>query len=98
MRLVRLLFFGFGLEVDFARFPFLGDLDGDAGHQAKQRGIVGEETDDAVRRLICEVSVSHMLEVRRRWRLASGKLKAVSPSGMFCSAQAVSLDALFRGF
>ena len=40
------MFFGFGLEVDFAGFPFLGDLDDDAGHQAKQRGLVGEEADD----------------------------------------------------
>ena len=39
--LVR-LFFGFGLEIDFAGFPFLGDLDDDAGHQAQQRGLVGE--------------------------------------------------------
>ena len=59
---------------------------------------LGKRPTTRVRRLICEVSVSHRLEVRRRWRLASGKLKAVSPSGMFCSAQAVSLDALFRGF
>jgi len=46
LRLVRLLFFGFGLEVDFARFPFLGDLDDDTGHQAQQRELVGEESDD----------------------------------------------------
>ena len=34
------------MEVDFARFPFLGDLDEDARHQAQQRGFVGEEADD----------------------------------------------------
>ena len=47
LRLVQWLFFGFGLEVDFAGFPFFGDFDEDAGHQAKQRGFVGEEADDA---------------------------------------------------
>lgn len=40
------MFFGFGLEVDFARFPFFGDLDDDAGDQPKQGGFVGEESDD----------------------------------------------------
>ena len=35
------------MEMDFAGFPFLGDLDDDAGHEAEQRGLVGEEADDA---------------------------------------------------
>ena len=48
---------------------------------------LGKKPTTRVRRLICELSGSHMLEVRRRWRPAWGKLKAVSPSGMFCSAQ-----------
>ena len=46
--------------------------------------------------MICELSVSHMLEVRRRFRLASGKLKTARPSGMFCSAQVASRGALFE--
>ena len=56
---------------------------------------LGNRPTTRVRRLICELSVSHMLEVRRRCRLASGKPKTVSPSGMFCSAQVASLGALF---
>lgn len=46
----------------------------------------GKSPTPRVRRLICELSISHLLEVRRRWRLVSGKLKALSLSGMFCSA------------
>jgi hypothetical protein len=40
------LFLGFRLVIDSADFPFLGDLDDDAGDQAQQRGLVGKEADD----------------------------------------------------
>ena len=55
---------------------------------------LGNRPTTRVRRLICVLSVSHMLEVRWRWRLASGMLKTVSPCGMFCSAQVASLGAV----
>ena len=55
----------------------------------------GKRPTTRVRRLIWELRVSHMFEVRRRLRSASGKLKTERPSGMFCSAQEASFGALF---
>ena len=46
------------------------------------RDSLGKMPTTRVRRLFCELSVPHMLEVRRRWRPASGRLKMVRPSGI----------------
>ena len=47
-----------------------------------------------VLRLICELIVSHLSEVRSRFLAASGKLKTVNPSGRLTSPQAANCGAL----
>lgn len=47
----------------------------------------GKRPATLVRRLIWELRVSHILEVRRRRRMFSGKAKMVRPSGMALSIQ-----------
>ena len=54
-----------------------------------------KETDDMGSALDLRVIVSHMLEVGKRWRLASAKPKTARNLGVFYSAQVASLGALF---
>ena len=55
--------------------------------------VFGKSPATLVRRLICVLSVSLILEVRNRFRLCSGRLKTVSPSG---SAVINTLFSLFH--
>ena len=54
-----------------------------------------KETDDMGSALDLRVIVSHMLEVGKRWRLASAKPKTARNLGVFYSAQVAILGALF---
>ena len=97
-----MLFFGFRSEVDFARFPFLGDLADDACHQAKRRGFVREEADDAGAAL--DLRVVRLAHVGGAQALAAGFGEAEGgesfgdvlpgPGGEFGRALVVGFDEL----
>ena len=82
--------FGFGLEVDFAGFPFLGNLHEDACHQAQERGFVGEETDDAGAAL--DLRVERLAHVGGAQALAAGFGEAEDGEG--CGALRVEAGRL----
>jgi len=60
----------------------------------KSEDSPGNNPTTRVLRLICELSVSHLLEVRSRFLAASGKLKTMNPSGRLASPQAANCGAL----
>jgi asparagine synthase (glutamine-hydrolysing) len=71
----------------------------------KIESVFGKSPATRVRRLICVLSVSQALEVRRRFRLCSGRAKIWSPSGIarhslpsYRLAQSKGLSTLFSGF
>ena len=57
--------------------------------------VFGKSPATFVRRFICVLRASHMLDVRRRLRLCSGRLKTVRPSGIAESIQALRPGAVF---
>jgi hypothetical protein len=81
--------------MDFPGFPFFGDLDDDAGDQAKQRGLVAEEADDTGAAL--DLRVERLAHVGGAQALATrfGEAESGEPSGMFCTARVASLGAPF---
>ena len=60
--------------------------------------VFGKSPATFVRRFICVLRVSHMLDVRRRFRLCSGRLKMVNPSGIAESIQALRRGAVLAYF
>ena len=64
----------------------------------KIESVFGKSPATRVRRLICVLSVSQALEVRRRFRLCSGRAKIWSPSGIAVCIQLLKSGALLLYF